>query len=243
MQLEAITLHLRPRPMDEACDLGVRMVQVHARAVWASFLPPYALVLLLAVASARLADWLPAVMIFWLKPWLDRSVLYVLSRAAFGMATTPADLWRSQRRVWWRQWLPTLTTRRLSPWRSFVAPAQQLEGQDGAAGALRRRQLLRGRQGAALRMHGAFANAEGLFVVGVLMLASLFIPETTGLTLWRLLLDSGETASHLFAAAYALVVGLLEPFYVGAGFAMYLNRRVELEAWDLEQELRLVFAS
>jgi len=25
---------------------------------------------------------------------------------------------------------------------------------------------------------------------------------------------------------------------VAAGFAMYLNRRVELEAWDIEQELR-----
>ena len=35
---------------------------------------------------------------------------------------------------------------------------------------------------------------------------------------------------------------LLEPLYVAAGFAMYLNRRAELEAWDLEQELRSVFA-
>ena len=41
--------------------------------------------------------------------------------------------------------------------------------------------------------------------------------------------------------AYAIVVGVLEPFYVGAGFAMYLNRRVELEAWDIEQEFRRGF--
>ncbi len=33
----------------------------------------------------------------------------------------------------------------------------------------------------------------------------------------------------------------VEPFYVAAGFAMYLNRRVELEAWDVEQELRHAF--
>jgi hypothetical protein len=46
----------------------------------------------------------------------------------------------------------------------------------------------------------------------------------------------------LVACAYAAVVGLLEPFYVGAGFAMYLNRRVELEAWDIEQEFRRDFA-
>jgi hypothetical protein len=34
----------------------------------------------------------------------------------------------------------------------------------------------------------------------------------------------------------------VEPFYVGAGFTMYLNRRVELEAWDIEQEFRRAFA-
>jgi hypothetical protein len=42
--------------------------------------------------------------------------------------------------------------------------------------------------------------------------------------------------------AYAAVVLFLEPFYVAAGFAMYLNRRAQLEAWDVEQELRRAFA-
>jgi hypothetical protein len=45
-------------------------------------------------------------------------------------------------------------------------------------------------------------------------------------------------ASLLVTVPYVLVVALVEPFYVAAGFAMYLNRRVELEAWDIEQELR-----
>jgi hypothetical protein len=39
-----------------------------------------------------------------------------------------------------------------------------------------------------------------------------------------------------------VVVGALEPFYVAAGFCMYLNRRVELEAWDIEQAFRDAFA-
>ena len=42
--------------------------------------------------------------------------------------------------------------------------------------------------------------------------------------------------------AYAIAVLFLEPFYVAAGFAMYLNRRAELEAWDIEQEFRRAFA-
>jgi len=57
---------------------------------------------------------------------------------------------------------------------------------------------------------------------------------------------SGEVPGVLaFAApvAYAIVVLFLEPFFVAAGFAMYLNRRADLEAWDIEQEFRRAFAS
>ena len=46
----------------------------------------------------------------------------------------------------------------------------------------------------------------------------------------------------LLTIGYAMAVLFLEPFYVAAGFAMYLNRRAELEAWDIEQEFRRAFA-
>ena len=49
-------------------------------------------------------------------------------------------------------------------------------------------------------------------------------------------------ALALRLACFAVAVAIVEPFFVGAGFAMYLNRRVELEAWDIEQEFRLAFA-
>ena len=35
-------------------------------------------------------------------------------------------------------------------------------------------------------------------------------------------------------AVYFLAVAAISPFYVGAGFAAYLNRRTQLEAWDIE---------
>jgi hypothetical protein len=56
---------------------------------------------------------------------------------------------------------------------------------------------------------------------------------------------SGELPVFLlvtFPVAYAMAVLFLEPFYVGAGFAIYLNRRAELEAWDIEQEFRRAFS-
>ena len=93
-------------------------------------------VLLAAGVVSRWPSWLPTLVIWWLKPWLDRTILFVLSRAAFGQTTTPGDLWRAQRHVWWRQFLFTLTVRRLSPWRSFTQPVYQLEG-GSALGAAR----------------------------------------------------------------------------------------------------------
>jgi hypothetical protein len=51
-------------------------------------------------------------------------------------------------------------------------------------------------------------------------------------------LSSGEAWSWGDVIAYAGAVFLLEPFYVAAGFALYLNRRTLLEGWDLEVALR-----
>ncbi len=244
MQVDALALDLRPRSMLEASDLGVRLVQAHAGSVWRSIAPMYALVAALALSTVGIAYWLPALTLFWLKPWLDRSVLFVLSRAVFGESTRFADLWRNQRGVWWSQWVSTLTLRRLSPWRSFTQAAYQLEGQHGTALRRRRGQLLRGRRAYAAAMHLAFANVEMIFYVGVFALVAWMQPAGDAFDVFRMLAGTqGPTAALVAAAAYAVVVFMLEPFYVGAGFAMYLNRRVELEAWDIEQEFRRVFAA
>jgi hypothetical protein len=244
VKIEAISVHLRPRSMSEATDLGVRLVQANARSVWATFTPVWALVVMIALACGSIAPWLPGVIIFCIKPWLDRTLLFVLSRAVFGTPTRPSDLWAAQATVWWQQLFSTLTWRRLSPWRSYTQPARQLEGQRGAAGRARRKQLLYGKQGAAFGMHSAFAQVESLLLIGVIALGVWFAPEGTQRTMFDAVSRSDSpVASLLIAAAYAGVVLLVEPFYVGAGFAMYLNRRVELEAWDIEQEFRLAFAA
>lgn len=242
MRVDAIAVQLRPRPMWEATDLGVRLAQTHARALWRTVGPVFVVVLVLSLATVEIASWLPTVLIFWLKPWLDRSVLFVLSRAVFGQDTRFSDLWAAQRSVWWSQLLGTLTWRRLSPWRSFTQPIYQLEGQRGSARRQRRTQLLRQQRGAAGGMHFAFANVEGAFTFGLLALTMWFVPDEMRGDLFEWF-TGGENllASLGTASAYAAVVLLLEPFYVAAGFAMYLNRRVQLEAWDVEQEFRRAF--
>ena len=244
MQVDGLTLALRPRSMAEAADLGVALVRGHAASVWRTFLPLYVVIVLLALSTVEIATWLPGLLIFCLKPWLDRSLLYVLARSVFGQSTRFADLWRDKRAVWGGQLLRSLLWRRLSPWRSFTQPIEQLEGQRGAARRKRRTQLLRGRRGAASGMQAAFANVEIALEMAVLSLALWFVPGVGFGDVLGWLGDSDSQAISVgIAAIYALVIGWIEPYFVGAGFAMYLNRRVELEAWDIEQEFRLAFAA
>lgn len=242
MQVEGLAIALRPRPMAEAADLGAELVRRHARSVWCTFLPVYLVMLVLALCTVEIAGWLPSLLIFWLKPWLDRSLLFTLSRAVFGQGTRWADLWQHRRAVWGGQLLRTLLWRRFSPWRSFTQAIEQLEGQRGGARRKRRNQLLRARRGAATGMQLVFAHVEAALYFGLLSLLVWFAPEgDTKEVMGWFVNASGTGESLLVAVAYAIVVGVLEPFYVAAGFAMYLNRRVELEAWDIEQEFRRGF--
>lgn len=243
MQLEGLAVTLRPRPMAEAADLGVLLVQTYARSVWRVYAPVWAAVVLVALSTAEITPWLPALVVFWLKPWLDRSLLFVLSRAVFGEATHFADLWRQRKAVWWTQWPSSLSLRRLSPWRSYVQAVDQLEGQRGKARRRRCAQLLQGKRGAALGVQWVFASAETVLVLGALAIIVWVTPAGSGSNLveWFSSNQQGVVVALLLAAVQSVMVLLLEPFFVAAGFLMYLNRRVELEAWDIEQEFRRAF--
>jgi len=244
MQLEALALRMRPRAPLEAADLGVRLCQDAASSVYACYAVVYVPILAVALVSFEVASWVPTLFLFCAKPWLDRTILFVLSRAAFGQPTTVRQLWQARGQVWGRQLLLTWTWRRLSPWRSFTQPVYQLEGLP--FGKIRRRvqQVRRRKRGTALLMTMAFATAEMCLGLTVLSLLVWFAPTEDAGDLLEVLFDpTSELFEASMAVAYALVVAFLEPFYVAAGFAMYLNRRAELEAWDVEQELRRAFGS
>lgn len=243
MRIDTLALQMRPRAPHEAADLGVRLCQATAGPVYRCYFVVAIPIVTIALALFEFATWAPLVFLWFAKPWLDRTVLFVLSRAAFGQSTTLRDLWSHQRSVWWGQLILTWTWRRLSPWRSLTQPAYQLEGHSFMA--LRRRvaQLRRRYSGAALAMTSAFSFAESGLALSAFSLLFWFAPPGTDFEIFQFF--SEETSSFLqfaWSASYALAVLFLEPFYVAAGFGMYLNRRAELEAWDIEQEFRRAFA-
>jgi hypothetical protein len=228
----------------EAADLGTRLCQSAARDVYGCLLVAAIPVALASAASAEVAIWLPTLMMWWAKPWLDRTILFVLSRAAFGQRTTLVDLWRHQRQVWWSQLLHTFTERRLSPWRALTQPVYQLEGTSVLRSGARVRLIRRRKAGAGLMITAGFVTVELCLIVALLSLVVTFAPEGES----PIVLDLLAQRFPAFIAvsgpiAYGLAVFFVEPFYVASGFGLYLNRRVELEAWDIEQEFRRAFAS
>jgi hypothetical protein len=196
---------------------------------------------MLFIATLQLADWLPALLIWLSKPWLDRTILFALSRSLFGQKTSVNDLWASARPVWASQWLQTFVRARLSASRSFTAPVVQLEGLEGRERRERITVLASRHRGAARVMTQIFATAEFALFVSLLLVPAWLLPHqaTGGWSIAQL----AQSSALLSTLAYACTVCFLEPFYVAAGFGMYINRRVELEAWDIEQEFRRAFAA
>jgi len=243
VQLDALAVRLRPRTPLEAADLGVRLCQSAARSVYPCFFLVAVPVAILGVASDLIAPWLPGLVIWCAKPWLDRTILFVLSRAAFGIKTTPADVWREQRDVWWRQFFFSWTVRRLSPWRAVTEPVYRLEGFSILKARARVRQIRGPVMGQALMMTSVFSLAEIALSMAIFSLIFWLAPAGRAPSFEQLILGDGPAFVLVSAPiANAIAVLFVEPFYVAAGFGMYLNRRAELEAWDIEQEFRRAFA-
>jgi len=244
MRLEDITVTLRPRQPWESVDLGCAMVRRdYARilGLWAcTVLPLWALVCVLLRASP---EWIPLV-VWWLKPLYDRVPLFFLSRAAFGVRPTFLETWKQWPRLWIANFLPALLWRRLSFIRSFALPAQMLEGLRGAAVNQRIKTLAMDGGGSGVSMTLAFSNLELVAWIGLMFGTYGLLPESA-LPDWQgfyQALDFESTIPNAFlwwgAACHMVIVTLIEPFYVGAGFALYLNCRTRIEGWDVELAFR-----
>ncbi len=105
MKAEQLQLALRPRRAFEAVDLGVRMAQRGRRSLVRAYLPLALLLVAACGATIEIAPWLPSLLLWWFKPWLDRTLLNIYARQAFGEETRFADAWEARRSA---PWLPML---------------------------------------------------------------------------------------------------------------------------------------
>lgn len=245
MRLEQLTVHLRARSSWEAVELGMALVRRHAAAIW----KPWLLVSVPVFVLLNAAGWaldligLAGLLMWWLKPCFDRIPLYVISRSVFGATPSVGDTVRAQARWGWKPMLHYLSWRRFGPVRSLYLPVDLLEGVDGQRLRERRQVLAGSVYGNAAMLTLVCLNFEWALVLGgiagILMFAPLdYLPEALRTT-WSLIAEQSPDWVRIGINAIVwLAVSIIEPFYVGAGFGLYLNRRTQLEAWDVEIVLR-----
>lgn len=239
MELERLALHLRRRSPLEAIDLGCAMARTWWKPILAAWLPLYIGVTVLVHVVLDGSYVAALAVLWWLKPLFDRAALDVLSRAVFGERARVLDVLRSVMRS--PGIIASLTIYRFDLARSFNLPIWHLERLRGRAASQRAR-ALHGRS----RRHAVwttivFLHFELVITVSVWAAVGLLTPSQVDSDLGLKMLlyaDKAPWQQWLDAAVYALTVTLLEPFYVAAGFALYLNRRTQLEAWDVELALR-----
>lgn len=240
MKLEALTVALRPRTAWEACELGMALVRRYAGAIWKPWLL-VTLPLLIALNAAGWALdllWLSGLLMWWLKPWFDRIPLFVISRAVFGETPTPRQTVRAALSWGGRWWLPYLTWRRLGPARPLYLPVDLLEGGDGGEARQRRAALGAPVYGVSALLTLICLNFELVLMLGLVFAGAMFIPfdylPDTFKSLWESFLEQPGWLVALLNALAWVAMSVIEPFYVGAGFGLYLNRRTEIEGWDIE---------
>lgn len=241
MRLADLRLAVRPRTPWEAMDLGTRLVQAEAGLVWRTWFAVTAPVFLVVLALTVLADSdIAAALLWWLKPVFDIALLLVLSRRVFGDRLAPGATLRLLAGSWRQGLLGHLTWRRFSMSRSYLLPAWLLENLPAAERGARLTLLRHHYTGRARWLQLVLLHVEVLLALTALSLLFWFAPDSLVPDLWDMFSAGTGTpfTRTVTLVAYYLAMSVVEPFYVAAGFTLYLNRRSELEAWDLELAFR-----
>ncbi len=238
MQFDRITAEVRPRSPWEAVDLGIMM----AREWWWPLLKAWLAVSLPVFILVHLVLWnspiIAMALVWWLKPLWERAILHILSRALFGELPGLKETLRAFPSEARRQWLASLTLRRLSLTRSMDLPVLQLEGLTGKARSLRLRTLHKSSNNAAFWLTTVAVHVEMALFIAVLMLVYLLLPAGIDVDWFQVLSSEGNALAVAQNFLVYLAMSFIAPFYIACGFALYLNRRTLLEAWDIELAFR-----
>ena len=245
MNLENVTIEMRPRSEWEATDLGARMIRRDAKAIYAVWfavtLPFLTLALLLNFftpygAFAMLLYW-------WFEPVADGAILRIISRRLFGEDADVTATLKAVPKLAWMNRIYLLTPYRLHFARSVAMPVTQLEGLKGSARRTRSKVLNLKIFNFGVGITAAYEHLVMALYVGIILIGYSFVPEiyrdTLGDTWLELFwMSSSSSATAIGLLSFYIAQSALQPWYVGAGFGLYINCRTQLEAWDIEVAFR-----
>lgn len=240
--IEHLVLEARQRSPWEALDLGLVMQRAWRRPVYQAWLGTWGVAVLLLAPLFWLWPVWTAMFLWWLKPLFDRVLLKVFAESAFGEPPGRRQIWRALPQLAMQTGLlHALTLGRFSLARSFHLPVSQLEGATGREARQRRGILSRRTLGYAWWLGFACAHFVVFLEISGVLLIEMFMPADTGSFFdWTDYFTSGQNdmLDWVAVVAWLLAESMVEPYFVAAGFSLYLSRRSDLEGWDMEIAFR-----
>lgn len=240
MKIEDITTEVRPRTAWESIDLGLRMLQTWSKPIilsWLMIVLPICSVIYILLYQHPV---LSIFIMWWLKPVFDRIPLYIISHSVFGDIPTLKEIRKALPSIIKPHLIKLLTWYRLDPVRSFNLPVWQLEGLKSNERAQRARVLQKNVYGTAMAL--TYFSLLLQFIIWGACYALLALLLPTNVSINEISLSTFNNESILPGLVLNIFVfislSIIEPFYVAGGFALYLNRRTHLEAWDIELKFR-----
>lgn len=238
MDLSKLCISARERNPWEAIDLGIVLTRLWWPTLFLSWCIPAAI--LFVPASLLLGEYFGVAyfIVWWFKPLLDRGPLYIASRQLFGETLSLASALKALPRLYRIDIFPWLTYRRLSFTRSFDMPLTVLEQLRGAPRSTRMNILHRKYGNAASGLTIVLRIVETLLMISCMSFAAMMIPENIEMDYFELSVETEGVVvwiNHAFSFFAACIVA---PFYAVCGFCLYISRRVDLEAWDIEIHFR-----
>jgi hypothetical protein len=241
--IENLAVLPRPRTAWQAMDAGFSLARAHFSILvmlWLGLsLPMFALFNLLLPTHPHWA----AVLWWWFKPLYELPVLLYLSRALFSDRPGLRETWRGVRQHTWRLFRTYLSLARLSPARSMTAGVVFLEKLP-RTDRHSRVSVLTAVPTRAYLLMVVCLHVEALLAYASVALLFAMAPALATETDWLAILlgDVDEPGWFSIASTAIVLIGsmLVAPFYVAGGFLVYINRRMQLEGWDLEHRFRAI---
>lgn len=238
------TPELLPRPCTpwQAIDIGCQL----ARREFRTLLTLWMIVALpMGILCLALGQWAPlasTMAFWWMKPAAELPLVLYLSRVVFGERPSIRETLRLASVNIPALLGSYLTLSRLSFTRGMTSPVVYLEKLRGRARRQRVSQLLVVPH-RALLLQSVLVNIEGILLYGWLILVFALVPELGFEWIADLMLSTDQVdGSNVWwlLAFQVLSAGLVAPFFIAAGFLLYINRRMHLEAWDIAQQFHSI---
>lgn len=253
MNLDKLSVNVRPLPPYQALDLGLAMARAWHKELskcWWIVFPYYLFLFLLMGYRLIFGDsdtvfvtmWLSILILAIFRVQTEIAMMTLLSQKVFDNTANIASV---KTFLQDKKTFGTTLRYALSPSRVVAFAVSYLEGQQGSAKSKRLRSLMKGSGNA------IWLSALSFFVVELVLFWG-------GVALFLFLLDispmseyGGDSVSgFLFGNAnerlvvacvllgYMAVMYVTTPFFVASAFAVYLCRRSLGEGWDIELSFR-----